>query len=160
MGEPLPRSPADAQARRLRAPLLLALWTLLAFEAVGGLILFVARLVSGTTPGEALHVVVGALLTALYAIYQWGHWRRVRPVRAQLHHALGMIAASSMALVNLSGLWLAAFWWQERIVETSGGAVRYPVALSAIHNVAGMVVLTFVVAHVGAVQFRAREPRR
>jgi hypothetical protein len=160
LAEPLPRSPAEAQARRLRAPLLIALWALLAFEALGGLVIFVARLVSGTTPGEALHVVAGVLLTAVYAAYQWAHWRRVRPVRPQLHCALGIIAASSMALTNLTGLWLAVFWWQERILAAGGGAVRYPVALSAIHNVASMVVLTFVAAHVGAVLSRNREPRR
>ena len=150
----------EARARRLRAPLLIALWGLLAFEAAGGLVIFIARLVSGATPGEALHVVGGVLLTAVYALYQWGHWRRVRPVRPQLHYALGVIAAASMALTNLSGLWLAAFWWQERMVAAGTAAVRYPVALSAIHNVASMVVLTFVAAHVGAVLFRDHDPRR
>lgn len=160
MAENLLRSPAAAQARRLRAPLLLALWGLLGFEALGGLVIFVARLVRGTLPGEALHVAGGVLLTAIYTAYQWGHWRRVRPVRPQLHYALGVIAASFMALTNLTGLWLAAFWWQDRIATTSAAAVRYPVPLSAFHNVASMVVLTFVAAHVGAVLFRNRDPRR
>jgi len=150
----------DTRARRLRAPLLVALWALLALEALGGLVIFVARLVWGATPGEALHVVVGLLLTAIYAVYQWRHWQRVRALRPQLHYALGVIAASSMALTNLTGLWLAAFWWQERIVGASAAAVRYPVPLSAVHNVASMVVLTFVAAHVGAVLFRNHDPRR
>jgi len=150
----------DARARRLRAPVLLALWVLLAFEALGGLVIFVARLVWGATPGEALHVVLGLLLTAIYAIYQWRHWQRVRPLRRQIHHGLGVIAASFMALTNLTGLWLAAFWWQDRIAAASAAAVRYPVLLSAIHNVASMVVLTFVAAHVGAVLFRNHDPRR
>ena len=80
MGEPAFRPLDDARARRLRAPLLLALWVLLALEALGGLVIFVARLVWGATPGEALHVAVGLLLTAVYAVYQWRHWRRAHPV--------------------------------------------------------------------------------
>lgn len=160
MADPLVRTLQELRARRLRAPLLLALWTLLAVETIGGLVIFAARLVRGTTPGEALHVVAGVLLTAVYALYQWGHWRRVRPARPQLHYALGVIAAASMALTNLSGLWLAVFWWQERVVAAGGAAVRYPATLSAIHNVASMVVLTFVAAHVGAVLFRDRDLRR
>jgi hypothetical protein len=59
----------DDRARRLRAPLLLAPWALLAFEALGGLVIFVARLVAGSTPGETLHVAAGIALTALYAAY-------------------------------------------------------------------------------------------
>jgi hypothetical protein len=35
--------------------------------------------------------------------------------------------------------------------------VRYPPLLCAVHNVASMVVLTFVGAHVGAVLFRERD---
>ena len=160
MDEPVARSPEDLRARRLRAPLLLTLWVLLAFEAVGGLIIFVARLVWGATPGEALHVVAGVLLTATYALYQWGHWQQVRPVRLQLHYALGLIAASSMALTNLTGLWLAAYWWQDRVATPVTVEVRYPALLSAVHNVASMVVLSFVAAHLGAVLFRSRNPRR
>ncbi len=144
------------RSRRLRAPLLLTLWVLLAFEAVGGLVIFVARLVAGRTPGEAVHVVAGVALTALYAVYQWRHWVRVRPFRSQLHYALGLIAAVFMALTNLTGLWLAAFWWHERFVTASGAAVRYPSALAGVHNVASMVVLSFVGAHLGAVLFRDR----
>lgn len=140
--------------------MLLALWALLAFEAVGGLVIFIARLVWGATPGEALHVVAGVLLTFVYAVYQWRHWRRVRPMRARLHYGLGVIAASFMALTNLSGLWLAVFWWQDRIAAPSADAVRYPALLSAVHNVASMVVLTFVAAHVGAVLFRDRDRAR
>jgi hypothetical protein len=160
LGEPAFGPRDDPRARRLRAPLLLALWALLAFEALGGLVLFVARLVRGATPGEALHVVVGLLLTTVYAVYQWRHWRRVRPLRSQLHYALGVIAASSMVLTNLTGLWLAVFWWRERIAAAGAAAVGYPVLLSAVHNVASMVVLAFVAAHVGAVLFRNQDPRR
>jgi hypothetical protein len=141
------------RARRLRSPLLLALGALLAFEALGGLVLFVARLVAGRAPGATGHVLVGIALTAVYAVYQWRHWARVRPYRGQLHYALGLIAAFAMALVNLSGLWLAAAWWPAR---STAGLVRYPPTLSALHNVAGMVVLTFVGAHLGAVLFRDR----
>ena len=160
MVEPVVGPPEEARARRLRAPLLLALWALLAFEAAGGLVIFVARLVWGATPGEALHVVGGVLLTAIYALYQWRHWQRVRPLRPQLHHGLGAIAASFMALTNLTGLGLAAFWWQDRMAASSAAAVRYPALLSAVHNVASMVVLTFVAAHVGAVLFRGGDRAR
>ncbi|MGH7730430.1 MAG: hypothetical protein ACRENJ_04185 [Candidatus Eiseniibacteriota bacterium] len=137
----------------MRAPLLLALWVLLGFEALGGLVIFVARLVWGEAPGETLHVVAGLLLTAVYAFYQWRHWRRVRPLRPQVHYGLGVIAASFMVLTNLSGLWLAAYWWRHR---DAAAVVHYPVPLSAAHNVASMVVLAFVAAHVGAVLFRDR----
>jgi hypothetical protein len=160
LDEPVAGSPEDARARRLRAPLLFALWTLLAFEAVGGLVIFVVRLVWGATPGEALHVVTGVLLTAIYARYQWRHWQRVRPLRPQIHYGLGVIAASFMALTNLTGLWLAVFWWQDRIATQSAAGVRYPALLSAAHNVASMVVLTFVAAHVGAVLFRGGDRAR
>ena len=145
------------RGRRLRSPLLLILWVLLAVEAVGGLVIFVARLASGAVPGEALHVLAGVAFTAIYASYQWRHWTRVRPFRAQLHYALGSIAALFMAACNLSGLWLAAWWWQDRVVAPSGAAVRYPALVSGFHNVASMVVLTFVGAHLGAVLFRDRQ---
>ena len=150
----------DPRARRLRSPLLLSLWALLAFEAGGGLVIFVARLVRSATPGEALHVVAGIALTAVYALYQWRHWRRVRPFRPQLHHALGLIAALFMAATNLTGLWLAAYWWQDRVAVPIEAAVRYPALLCAAHNVASMVVLTFVGAHLGAVLFRDRDRTR
>lgn len=150
----------ESRERRLRSPLLRLLWVLLAFEAGGGLLIFVARLFSGTTPGEALHVGAGIALTAVYALYQWRHWRRVRPFRSQLHHALGLIAALFMALTNLSGLWLAASWWRDRVAAPTLAAVEYPPLLCAFHNVASMVVLTFVGAHVGAVLFRDRDRPR
>jgi len=156
LAAPIPASAAGAQAQRLRSPLLLALWALLAFEALGGLTLFTARLVAGASPGEGLHVGAGVALTALYAVYQWRHWRRVRPFRPQLHYGLGLIAAIFMALVNLSGIPLAACWWRDRILTPGGAAVRYPPLLSAAHNVASMVVLTFVLAHLAAVLFRSR----
>jgi hypothetical protein len=152
-----PRAQPEARARRLRSPLLVALWALLAFEAAGGLVLFTARLVAGASPGEAAHVAGGVALTAIYAIYQFQHWRRVSPFRPQVHYGLGLIAAIFMALVNLSGLWLAAFWWRARIGAAGAAPVRYPALLSAAHNVASMVVLTFVLAHLGAVLFRSRE---
>jgi hypothetical protein len=63
-----------------------------------------------------------------------------------------------MALVNLTGLALAACWWQDRVHAPTADPVRYPVALSAVHNVASMVVLSFVLAHLGAVVSRGREP--
>jgi len=154
---PIPGSPAEARAQRLRSPLLIALWVLLGFEALGGLTLFTARLIAGVSPGETAHIAAGVALTAVYAIYQWRHWRRVRPFRAQIHYGLGLIAAIFMALVNLSGLALALCWWQERIAAPSSAPVRYPPLLSAAHNVASMVVLTFVLAHLGAVLFRSRE---
>ena len=157
MAAPAPRTAAEARALRLSSPLLLALWALLAFEAAGGLTLFAARLVAGASPGEALHVAAGVALTALYAVYQWRHWRRVRPFRAQLHYGLGLIAAIFMALVNLTGLWLALYWWRTRIAAPGGAPVGYPSLLSAAHNVASMVVMTFVLAHLGAVLFRGRE---
>ncbi|MBI1797194.1 MAG: hypothetical protein HYR74_09095 [Candidatus Eisenbacteria bacterium] len=146
--------PADLpRARRLRSPLLIALWALLAFEALGGLVLFTARLVAGASPGEGLHVAGGLALTVCYAVYQWQHWRRVRPFRARLDHGLGLIAALAMALVNLSGMWLGLDWWRGRALPP---AARYPTALSGVHNVASMVVLSFVLAHLGAVLQRDR----
>lgn len=150
----------EDRERRLRAPLLLALATLLAFEAAGGLVIFVARLVAGSTPGEMLHVAAGITLTALYAVYQWRHWLRVRPLHPQLHYLLGLIAALAMTLVNLTGLWLAVHWWQDRHAVPIAAPVRYPPLLSGIHNVFSMVVLTFAAAHLGAVLFRDRNPAR
>lgn len=156
MGAPATGEAGARRSRRLRAPLLVALWVLLAFEAAGGLVIFVARLVAGRTPGEAAHIIAGVALTVVYALYQWRHWVRVRPFRSQLHYALGLIAAVFMALTNLTGLWLAAFWWHDRFAAPTGAAVRYPSALAGVHNVASMVVLSFVGAHLGAVLLRDR----
>jgi hypothetical protein len=141
------------RAARLRAPLLLALWALLAVEAVGGLVIFFARLAAGATPGETLHVVAGAALTIVYAAYLWGHWRRVAPFRARLDYALGLVAALAMALTQISGLWLGLEWW--RVRAAGAGPVPYTAWASGVHNVMSMLVLTFVAAHLGAVLQRA-----
>ena len=154
-GEPA-AAPDGARARRLRAPLLIALAGLLGIEALGGLVIFVARIVLGVTPLEALHVWCGVALTACYAIYQVRHWQRVAPFRARLDYAIGLLAAIFMAAANLTGLALAACWWKVRIQEASAAAVPYPPLLSAAHNIGSMLVLTFVGAHLGAVLVRDR----
>ena len=41
---------ASERAGRLRSPLLIALWILLAFEAASGLVLFAAFLIAGRRP--------------------------------------------------------------------------------------------------------------
>jgi len=148
------------RGRRMRAPLLIGLWVLLGFEALGGLLIFFMRLATGGLPGETLHVAGGALLVLLYAIYQLQHWFRVAPWRSRLDYAMGLIAALSMAGALGTGLWLAAPWWQARIVARSADAVAYPSALSAAHNVMSMLVLTFVGAHLAAVLLRDAAARR
>jgi hypothetical protein len=147
-------SPAEVRARRLRAPLLLALWALLAFEAAGGIVIFIARLAFGRTPGEAFHVAAGVALTVVYAIYQWRHWRRVGLQRG-FHFVIGVLAASFMALANLTGLALGAVWWRDRVAGNAVAAA-YPPALSAVHNIGSMLVLTFAGAHLAAVLMRDR----
>ncbi len=138
----------DPRARRLRAPLLLAVWTSFGIAAAGGLVIFFARLAAGTTPGIALHVVAGLVLLAAWAAYQWTHWLRVAPWRPRLDYTLGVVAGGSMALALLSGLPLALEWWAAR-----GGAraPHYVSWLSGAHNVMSMLVLTFVAAHLFAV---------
>ena len=125
------------------------MWGLLAFEAVGGMVIFVARLTVGSTPGEALHVAAGLALTAAYAVYQWKHWWRVRQKRG-LHFLMGLLAALFMALVNLTGLVLGAVWWRDRVLA-GAAAANYPPMLSGVHNIGSMLVLTFVGAHLAAV---------
>jgi hypothetical protein len=139
------------RAKRLRAPLLVILWTLVGFEAVGGLVLFCARLVAGRNPGVTLHVFVGLALTLVYAAYQWSHWFRVAPIRARLDYALGLIAATSLVVTQATGLWLGWIWWR-----AAGATPHYPALLSAFHNIMSMLVLTFVGAHLGAVLVRDR----
>ena len=141
--------PPPPRALRLRAPLLLALAVLLGFEAVGGLVIFFARLAAGSTPGVAVHVAGGVALTFVYAAYQWGHWRRVAPWRGRLDHVLGLIAALSLVVTQGSGLWLAREWWNARLARVA--IVPYDPAVSALHNVMNMLVLTFAGAHLGAV---------
>ena len=156
-----PAAVALERARRLRAPLLLALWALLAFEGLGGLVIFFARVAFGSLPGEALHVLGGVALTLAYAAYQWRHWTRVRPFRPRMHFALGLIAALSMALTNLSGLALGWMWWQHRL--DGAGRVPYPPLLSALHDIGSMMAASFILAHLGAVLARDRralEPGR
>ena len=150
----------DPRGRRLRAPLLLTLWALLAVEGVSGIVIFFARLTAGRTPGEALHVLAGAALTLIYTVYQWQHWSRVSPWRGRLDYALGLIAALSMAAALGTGLVLAAPWWQERVVARSSEAVAYPTAWSAAHNIMSMLGLTFVGAHLAAVLLRDAGTRR
>ena len=149
---------ALVRARRLRAPLLLSLWTLLAFEGAGGIVIFVARLAVGSTPGEALHVAAGLALTIVYAVYQWRHWRRVWLQRG-LHFVIGLFAASFMVLTNLTGLVLGVAWWRDRVIGHAAAA-SYPPALSAVHNIGSMLVLTFVGAHLAAVLMRDRRLKR
>ena len=156
MAAPGIRAIAAGRARRLRSPLLLTLWGLLAFESAGGIVIFVARLAAGITPGETLHVIAGLALTVVYAAYQWLHWLRVRPMRG-LHTVIGWLAASSMALAILTGLALGVVWWRDRIAGQAAAAA-YPPALSAVHNIGGMLVLTFVGAHLAAVLMRDRRP--
>lgn len=155
----VPRAPGAAaleRARRLRAPLLLALWALLAFEGMGGLVIFFARVAYGSLPGESIHVFAGVALTLAYAVYQWSHWTRVRPFRSQIHYALGLIAACSMALTNLTGLALGWMWWLRRPGGTQPG---YPPLLSALHDIGCMLTLTFILSHLGAVLARDRRAR-
>lgn len=145
------------RARRLRAPLLVGLAALLAFESLGGLVIFFARLAAGRTPGEALHVAAGVALTIVYSIYLWGHWARTAPWRARLDSALGLIAALALALTQATGLWLG---WQWGLAL---GARAFPVAytpfVSAAHNVTTMFTLTFAGAHLGAVLQRDARAR-
>ncbi len=148
--------PIPGRARRLWAPLLVALWGLLAFEAIGGLVIFFARLAVGTLPGEAAHVFAGVALTFVYAAYQWGHWNRVAPFRARLDYALGLIAAIALALTQITGLALAWPWW---LARGTGASVSYDALLSGAHNVMSMFVLTFAGAHLGAVLQRDARAR-
>ena len=155
-------SPASAtpRSRRLRAPLLLAVWALLGIEAVGGLVLFFMRLAAGRTPGESLHVAAGAALALAYAIYQWQHWTRVSPWRGRLDYALGLIGGISMGATLATGLLLAVPWWESRIIARGAGPVAYAPAVSAAHNIMSMLVLTFVASHLAAVLLRDQAARR
>jgi hypothetical protein len=150
-------APVTARSRRWRAPLLLLLWALLAFEAGGGLVIFFARLAVGTLPGEAAHVFAGVALTAAYAAYQWRHWNRTAPFRSRLDYALGLIAAIAMALTQLTGLVLAWPWW---LARGGGPPAVYGSLVSGAHNVMSMFVLTFVGAHLGAVMQRDARTRQ
>ena len=145
-------SEITTRSRRLRAPLLILLWVLLGIESIGGLVLFFARVAFGSRPGETLHVAAGLALTLVYTAYQWGHWRRVAPWRSRLDYALGLLAATSMALTNLSGLILGVDWARRAGILTSASrGAESSTALLGLHNVASMVVLTFVGAHLAAV---------
>jgi len=138
------------RARRLRAPVLVALAVLLTIEAASGFVIFVARVVNGSAPGTALHTFAGAGLTIAYLVYQWPHWTRVRPWRSRLDYVLGLIAAGAMAVTLGSGLVLGAAWWRTR------PSPSYSPPLSAVHNIGSMLVLTFAGAHLGAVLLRDR----
>lgn len=143
---------AEARSRRLRAPLLVTLWGLLAIEAAGGLVISFARLAAGSTPGITLHVAAGFALALAWAAYQWSHWTRVAPWRSRLDYVLGLIGAGSMLLVLASGFALAPAWWNAR---GAGPPPAYGAWLSGAHNVMSMLVLTFVGAHLFAVLQRA-----
>jgi hypothetical protein len=144
------------RARRLRAPLLIALAAVLALEAVGGLVIFFARLTIDRTPGEELHVAGGLVLSVVYIVYQIQHWVRVEPFRARLDYALGLIAALSLVATNALGAGLGWIWYTSRVAGVS--PVPYPALMSAAHNITSMLVLTFVLAHLMAVLARDRKP--
>jgi len=150
---------AAPRSHRLRAPLLVLLWWLLGVEALGGLVISFMRLAAGTLPGETVHVIAGAGLTIVYAMYQGQHWFRVSPWRGRLDYALGLIGAIAMAMTLATGYVLAWPWWLLRIARRSGGAVAYPPLASAAHTIMSMLVLTFALAHVAAVLLRDRASR-
>jgi hypothetical protein len=150
-------APTSPRARRLRSPLLWALWLLLAFEAAGGLVLFFARLAFGKSPGVALHLMGGLLFTLVYAIYQIQHWHRVAPWRARVDYALGLIAAVSLIATNATGLVLWYEYFCQFESRTSfGHVIAYSPSFSAVHNIASMLALTFTLAHLSAVLKRDR----
>ena len=120
--------------------------------------LFVARLIAGTAPGESLHVIVGLVLLLVYALYQWRHWSRVSPFRARLDYTIGVLAALSMVMALVTGLALGVAWWQSG--RGAKHAPRYAPWLSAAHNIGSMLVLTFAGAHLGAVLMRDRNGLR
>ena len=105
----------------------------------------------------ALHVAAGLVLAIVYAIYQATHWNRVAPWRSRPDYALGLIAAVTLAVTDLTGLALGWEWWVARLDGT--GIVRYPVALSAIHTLGTMLVLAFASGHLAAVLARDRSGR-
>jgi len=147
---------AAPRSRRLRAPLLVLLGWLLGFEAVGGLVIFFMRLAAGSMPGETVHVIGGAGLTLVYAIYQVQHWGRVSPWRGRLDYTLGLIGAIAMGLTLGTGYVLAWPWWTLRVVQRGTGVVAYASLVSAAHNIMSMLALTFVLAHLAAVLLRDR----
>ena len=151
---------AVPRSRRLRAPLLVLLWWLLGVEGAGGLVISFMRLATGSMPGETVHVIAGAGLTLVYALYQWQHWFRVSPWRGRLDYAMGLIAAIAMIITLATGYVLAWPWWMLRIVHRAGGAVAYAPLVSAAHTIMSMLVLTFVLAHLAAVLLRDRAGRR
>jgi hypothetical protein len=67
---------------------------------------------------------------------------------------MGLIAALSMGATLATGVALAWPWWQLRVQAHGAGAVSYPTAVSAAHNIMSMLVLTFVGAHLAAVLLR------
>ena len=142
--------------QRIVAPLVSLVWVLLLFEALGGLWIFCIRLAyDGRTPGLALHWWAGWALTVFYAIYQWQHWYRVAPFRARLDYVMGLIAALSLALTQITGIVLGLPWWNAH------QPAQYPFTplWSGAHNVLSMLTLTFVGAHLGAVLFRDSQMR-
>lgn len=140
-----------ARRRRLQSPLLVVLALLLVVESVGGLLIFFMRLAAGKLPGETLHVAAGGALTLAYVVYQWQHWFRVAPWRNRLDYVLGLVATLSLSATLASGLLLVLRWWQHRIVEGSRSPVNYGTITSAAHNIMGMLVMTFIAAHLAAV---------
>ena len=148
---------ANVRLTRLRAPLLLSLAALLLLESAGGLVILFVRVAFGALPGETLHIAGGLALTIVYTIYQWTHWNRVAPWRSRPDYVLGLIAALSMALVNLTGLALSWVTWRASARHVPPA---YPTALSAIHTLATMLVLTFAIAHLAAVLQRPSQAAR
>ena len=146
-----------SRAERLRSPLLIALWTLFAIEALTGIIVFFARLAVGRAPTVSLHWYAGFAFTLVYAIYQIQHWNRVQPLRARLDHVLGVVATSSLIVTQVSGYWVGWEWFMR---GRPMGYTAFPSALSATHNVMSMLAMTFVGTPWRRAAARITRPRR
>ena len=144
-------SPTSPRTRRLTAPLVLALGALLLVETIGGLWIFVARVLEpGHLPGLSLHWWAGWALSAVYVVYLVRHVARVAPLRPRLDYALGMLAAATLTLVQVTGSVVGWSWWRQ-------GQPRDHVFtpwLSGAHDMLSMMTLSFVAAHLGAVLLR------
>src|SRR5262245_26134084 len=134
------------KAREWRRPLLLTVASLLVFETLTGLAIYVLPF---SVPNQLMvlfHTVAGVVLTLPFVWYQLRHWNAYRSIRLSHVVLTGYFAMTSALLLMLSGLVLTV----QALV-----AARISRAWDWVHIVATFALVASVIPHVATLMVRA-----
>ncbi len=139
-----PMGPAEA-VTEWRAWLMTITMVALAFEAVSGLVAYLAPFSVFSQYSVLLHTVVGLIWTPLFAWYSWVHW--LRRFRGKFNH---------VQLLGYAGFALIAGCVVTGIVLTFQASFRTRISYTwdLVHLVTGLGLIFVVVAHIVVVWVR------